>query len=236
MCVGIAATAAAERPFRYLAPPGLTAEAFPRPERPVAEIVGPSVLSEQTRDARDEVGRLARLLNLKPGMTVADIGAGNGYHTVRLARLLGPSGVVIAQDVTPLYLAHLTRRVERMELRNVTLALGEQHDPRLPAGVLDAAIIVHVYHEIAAPYAFLYNLAPAFKPGAVIAIVDFNRPIVRHGMPPNLLRCELKMAGYQEIALHAMGGDGEYVALFSAPRHQQRPRTAAFDPCSIGGG
>lgn len=165
-------------------------------------------------------------------MTVADIGAGSGYHTVRLARLLGPSGVVIAQDVTPLYLAHLTTRIERLDIRNVKLALGEPHDPRLPNGVLDAAILVHVYHEIAEPYAFLYNLTPALKPGAVIGIVDFNRPIVRHGMPPNLLRCELAAAGYQEIGFHSLGWSGEYLAVFSAPPHSQRPRSSAFDPCS----
>src|SRR6516225_1241410 len=99
-------------------------------------------------------------------------GAGAGYHTVRLSRLLGPTGSVVAEDVTRDYLMELARRIEMLKLNNVKLALGEPQDPRLPASSLDAAILVHMYHEIAQPYAFLHNLAPALKPGARVGIVD----------------------------------------------------------------
>jgi SAM-dependent methyltransferase len=201
----------------YLAPPGAPAASFPPPERPVAEIVSPSRSTEQQRDALDESGQLARLLGIKPGMTVGDIGAGSGYHAIRLARLLGPTGHVIAQDVTSDYLDQLAKRIKRLKLTNVTLALGEAHDPRLPRLSLDVAILVHMYHEVAQPYAFLYNLAPALKPDARVGIVDLDRPTSQHGTPLDLLRCELAAVGYREVALHTLAGDGGYLAVFSPP-------------------
>src|SRR5262249_1036869 len=143
----------------------------PSPRRPVADIVSPTRSSEEQRDAADEAGQLAQLLQFRAQMRVGDIGAGSGYHTVRLAPRLGPAGAVIAQDVRRDYLSARKRRARRLGLSNVVFALGEPHDPRLPAGSLDAAILVHMYHEIAQPYAFLYNLAPALRPGARIGIV-----------------------------------------------------------------
>jgi len=221
------------RDLTYFAPPGVPANAFPRFDRPVAEIVSPTRSTEEKRDAIDESGQLGRLLGLKPGMTVGDIGAGSGYHTVRLSRLLGPTGVVIAQDVERKYLVDLAKRVERLKLSNIKFALGEPHDPRLPAGSLDAAILAHMYHEIAEPYAFVYNLAPALKPGASVGIVDLDRPIEQHGTPPELLRCELAAVGYREIAFHVLTGDAGYLAIFSPPREAERPQPATIVPCSL---
>jgi SAM-dependent methyltransferase len=225
---------ASTKDLPYLAAPGAPANAFPKVERPVADIVSPSRSSEEKRDANNESGQLARFLGLKQGMTVADIGAGSGYHTVRLSRLLGPSGRVIAQDVTPNYLADLTRRVDRLNLQNVRFALGEPHDPRLPPGSLDAAILVHMYHEIAQPYAFLYNLAPALKPGATIGIVDLDKPITKHGTPPDLLRCELAAVGYRETGFHKLTGDAGYLAIFSPPKKGDRTPPEAVVPCRVG--
>ena len=91
-----------------LAPPGEPASAFPKPDRPVAEIIAPLWASEAQRDKVDEVGQVAQLMRIAPGETVADIGAGSGYYTVRLAERVGPQGRVIAEDVTPRYLADLT--------------------------------------------------------------------------------------------------------------------------------
>ncbi|MCA6119188.1 methyltransferase domain-containing protein [Bradyrhizobium sp. WSM 1738] len=208
--------------IRYLAPPGVPAKEFPSPQRAVAQIVSPSRSSEEHRDSLNEAGEIARLLELKPGMTVGDIGAGAGYHTVRLSRLVGPTGSVIAQDVTRSYLTALARRTQRLKLTNVRFALGKPHDPRLPAASLDAAILVHMYHEIAQPYAFLYNLAPALKPGARVGIVDLERPASEHGTPIELLRCELSAVGYREIATHQLAGDGGYLAVFSPPEPGNR--------------
>src|SRR5262245_45333195 len=208
----------------YLGPPGEPAGAFPKPERPVAQIVSPSRSTERQRDAFDESGQLARMLAIRPGMSVGDIGAGSGYHTVRLSPLLGRAGRVIAQDVTQDYLNQLAKRIKRLKLSNVGLALGEPHDPRLPAASLDVAILVHMYHEVAQPYAFLYNLAPALKSGARVGIVDLDRPTSQHGTPLKLLRCELAAVGYREIALHQFAGDAAYLAVFSPPTDRKSPR------------
>jgi SAM-dependent methyltransferase len=201
----------------YLAPPGVAANEFPSPRRPVADIVSPSRSDEEHRDSLHEAGEIARLLELKPGMTIGDIGAGSGYLTVRLSGLVGPTGSIVAEDVKRDYLNNLAKRVETLGLTNVKLALGEPHDPRLPASSLDAAILVHMYHEISKPYAFLYNLAPALKPGARVGIVDLDRPTSEHGTPPDLLHCELAAVGYREIATYKLAGDGGYLAVFSPP-------------------
>jgi SAM-dependent methyltransferase len=222
---------ASSQEIRYLGAAGVPAKAFPQAQRPVADIVSPSRSTDKQRDAADEAGQLAKLMDLRAGMVVGDIGAGSGYHTVRLSPLLGPSGRVIAQDVTRDYLRQLAARIGRLKLRNVTLALGEPHDPRLPAGSLDAAILVHMYHEIAQPYAFLYNLAPALKRGARVGIVDLDRPTSQHGTPIGLLRCELAAVGYREIAVHALGGDAGYLAVFSPPVAEDRKQAAAIVPC-----
>jgi SAM-dependent methyltransferase len=206
----------------YLAPPGVPAAEFPAPQRPVAPIVSPTRSGEERRDFLNEDGVIARFLELKPGMTVGDIGAGSGYHTVRLSPRVGPTGSVISEDVTRDYLVELAKHVAQLKLTNVVLALGEPHDPRLPAASLDAAIPVHMYHEIAQPYAFLYNLAPALKPGARVGIVDQERPTEQHGTPIELLRCELSAVGYREIVTHQLAGDSGYLAVFSPPTEASR--------------
>lgn len=218
-----AAVSANAADIGYLGPPGVATTAFPAAQRPVAKIVSPSRSNEEHRDSLNEDGEIVRLLELKPGMTVGDIGAGSGYHTVRLSPLVGPTGSVIAEDVTRKYLVELARRTEQLKLANVKFALGEPGDPRLPASSLDAAILVHMYHEIAQPYAFLYNLVPALKPSARVGIVDLERPTSEHGTPIELLRCELSAVGYREIATHQLAGDGGYLAVFSPPEKRRSP-------------
>src|SRR5688500_17935364 len=102
--------AAGAQAIAPLAPEGAPASASPRPGRPIAEIISPIWATEEERDAAGESGQIVRLLGLTPGMSVADLGAGSGYHAVRLARALGPGGRVLAQDVTPAYLAGLEKR------------------------------------------------------------------------------------------------------------------------------
>jgi predicted methyltransferase len=212
-----AAPALAQAPG-FLAPPGLPAAAFPKPERPVAEIVSPVWSAEGERDRIDEAGQVARLMGLGPGRAVADIGAGGGYYVVRLAPLVGPEGRIFAQDVTPKYLAELARRVDREGLKNVTLALGEGHDPRLPRASVDAAILIHMYHEIEQPFAFMHNLKSALKPGGRVGIVDLDRETWRHGTPRALLRCELAAVGYREVSFQTLKGDPAYLAVFEPER------------------
>ena len=219
----------------YLAPPGEPAGAFPPPQRPVADIVSPSRSTEQQRDAFDESGQIARFLDFRSGMTIGDLGAGSGYHTVRLSRLLGPSGQVIAQDVIKDYLVQLATRTKRLKLSNVKFALGEPHDPRLPRASLDAAILVHMYHEVAQPYAFLYNLASALRPGARVGIVDLDRPTSQHGTPLALLGCELAAVGYRQLSVHQLGGELGYLAIFRPPAESDRKSPRDIVPCSARG-
>ena len=159
----------------FLAGSGTPAIAFPKPDRPVADIVSPIWHDEKERDNAGEPTQLVRLLGIKSGMTVADIGAGSGYYVVRLSAVVGPHGRIIAEDVVTKYLQGLQSRVRDLGLQNVVITLGEPHDPRLPADSLDIAILVHMYHEIAQPYGLLYNLVPALKPGARVGIVDALR-------------------------------------------------------------
>src|SRR5262245_32501511 len=142
----------------FIAQSGVTAVAFPNSDRPVADIVSPIWHDEKERDDAGEPGQLARLLGIKSGMTIADIGAGSGYYVVRLSPIVGSNGRIIAEDIVPEYLQGLRNRVRDLGLQNVAITLGEPHDPRLPAGSVDIAILVHMYHEIAQPYALLYNL------------------------------------------------------------------------------
>lgn len=210
-------------------PPGAPAAAFPKPDRPVAEIVSPRWASDAERDAVDEVGQVARTMRIAPGETVADVGAGSGYYTLKLAKLVGPEGRVFAQDVTPRYLAELERRVRG--LANVTVVRGEAHDPRLPPASVDAAVLVHMYHEITQPFGLLHNLAAAMKPGGRVGIVDADDMPSRHGTPPALLRCELAAAGYRETGFETLTGGVGYLATFEAPSPDRRPDPATIRPC-----
>jgi SAM-dependent methyltransferase len=215
----------------FLAESGTPAAAFPKPDRPVADIVSPTWRDEKERDNAGEPGKLIRRLDIKSGMTIADIGAGSGYYVVRLSAVVGPRGHIIAEDVVPEYLEGLRRRVRDLGLQNVAVGLGEPHDPRLPADRLDIAILVHMYHEIAQPYGLLYNLAPAFRLGARIGIVDAYLPTAKHGTPPNLLRCELAAVGYREISLDRLTGSDAYLAVFAPPTAASRTRPEAMVTC-----
>ena len=215
----------------FMAESGAPASAFPKPDRPVADIVSPIWHDEKQRDDAGEPRQLVRLLGINSGMTIADIGAGSGYYVVRLSPIVGPHGRIIAEDVVPEYLQDLSSRVHGLGLQNVTISLGEPHDPRLPAGSLDIAILVHMYHEITQPYALLYNLVPALKPGARVGIVDAYGPTSEHGTPPSLLRCEFAVVGYREISLDRLTGSDAYLALFEPPTIASRTRPETMVTC-----
>ena len=125
----------------------------------------------------------------------------------------------------------LRKRVRDLGLQNVTVSLGEPHDPRLPADSVDVAILVHMYHEITQPYALLYNLVPALKPGARVGIVDAFAPTSEHGTPPSVLRCELAAVGYREISLDRLDGSNAYLAIFAPPSVASRKRPEAIAAC-----
>jgi SAM-dependent methyltransferase len=209
------------------APPGAPASAFPSPMRPVADIVAPRWSDEDDRDDVGEFTRVVRLAKIGRGQRVADIGAGDGYYVTRLAPLVGATGEVFGQDIIPDYLDLLNQRVHRAGLRNVRVVRGDPHDPRLPAASVDVAIMIHMYHEIEQPFALLWNLATAMRPGGRLVILDLERPTFGHGTPPALLRCELKAVGYRPLSFTETA-PSEYVAIFAAPDSAARPTPAAI--------
>jgi SAM-dependent methyltransferase len=214
-----------------LAPPGVPASAFPVPSRPVAKIVTDIWRNEQSRDEAGEAERVMNLLGVKPGLVVADIGAGSGYYTVRVARRVGPMGRVFAEDVVPDYLERLARRVDNEGLAStVTVARGDPHDPRLPPESVDLALLVHMYHEVQQPYGLLWNLRPALRPGAHVAVIDARKETEVHGTPPDLLRCELAAVGYRQTAFYDLQ-ENTYLAVFEPTAGPASP--AAIHPCSV---
>jgi SAM-dependent methyltransferase len=216
-----------------LAPPGVPASAFPAPARPVAGIVTDIWRDEESRDQAGEAERVMNLLGVKPGLAVADIGAGSGYYTVRLARRVGPMGHVFAEDVVPEYLVRLARRVAGEGLAdNVTVVRGDPHDPRLPAASVDLALLVHMYHEIQQPYGLLWNLRPALRPRARVAVIDARKQTEVHGTPPDLLRCELAAVGYRQIAFYDLQ-ERSYLAVFVPVDPREGPASpGAIHPCA----
>ena len=203
--------------------------AYPAPDRPVAGIISPEYSDEKTRDRRGEAGRVLDRLAVRPDQRVADIGAGLGYYTVRLARRLGPGATIYATDVTPAYLDRLKERLAREGIAGVQIVLGGARDPRLPPDSVDLAILSHVYHEIENPYEFLARLQPALRPGARVGIIDMDRPTENHGTPPALLRCELAAVGYRQIDFTPLAPADGYLAVFAPPA--TLPSPADIKPC-----
>ena len=207
-----------------------TGQSFPPPDRPVASIVSSHSGSEASRDEAGEAEKTIDLLPFSDGVVVADIGAGDGYFTTRLARRLSETGEVIATDVTPEYLEGLKQRIAQEGLANVSFVLGGYDDPRLSPGSVDIALMVRMYHEIEQPYAFLWRLRSALNPGAVVAVSERDRPTVNHGIPPALLRCEFEAVGFEQVSFTKLGPGIGYVALFSASR--PAPDPSAIKPCA----
>lgn len=217
------------------AAPGVPADSFPAPSRPVADIVTDTWSSEDARDRAGEAERVVDLLGVRPGMRVADVGAGSGYYVARLSPRVGPEGRVYAQDVVADYLRKLSARVRREGLGNVTLVLGDPHDPRLPPDSVDLALLVHMYHEVEQPYGLLHNLRRALRPGGRVAVVDLDRPTARHGTPPALLRCEMAAVGYTPVAFHDLGPESGYLAVFAPPARGALPAPSSIRPCPAPG-
>lgn len=215
-----------------LASAAMTA-AFPAVQRPVADIVSPTWGDAATRDAADEAGQITARLGIRPGMTVADIGAGDGYDTLRLAKVVGPGGRVIAEDVTAPYLATLRATLASRRIGNVRTVVGDPGDPALAARSIDRAIMIHMYHEITRPYALLYHLARAFRPGGRLGIEELDRPTQIHGTPPKLLVCELNAAGYRTMELSPLKGGIGYFAVFAAPAAPAMASVRAAAACRV---
>ena len=169
---------------------------------PVMGVGGAAWLERPERESEEAPSRAVEALDLRPGMVAADIGAGSGYYTVRLARKVGPTGKVFATDIQAGMLDILKRRTTREGLENVVPVLGAPDDPRLPAGSVDLALMVDVYHELAAPQAFVRRLREALKPDGRLVLIEFRKEDPRvpiqevHKMSVDQVRQELGADGY----------------------------------------
>jgi ubiquinone/menaquinone biosynthesis C-methylase UbiE len=141
------------------------------------------LLESPDRDRWQRPEQVMDALAIAEASVVADLGAGSGFFTIRLARRVGPNGLVYAQDVQPEMYAAISRRVQREGLTNVRPILGTETDPRLPGGALDAVLIVDAYHEIEDRTALLANVARAIKPQGRIGVVDFKLDGLGPGPP-----------------------------------------------------
>lgn len=205
---------------------------FPAAHRPVSKLGGNSVSTEEARDDRNEANTVMDLAKIRPGTTVADIGAGDGYYTIRLAARVGKDGKVLAQDIDRGALERLGQRVEREKLDNVSIKPGAVDDPRLPNNSFDRVFMVHMYHEVGEPYAFLWRLQPALKKGGQIIVVDRDRPTDQHGIPPLLLQCEFQAVGYRLVEFVRKPEILGYYAQFEKSAGA-RPTPDAILPCKI---
>jgi len=206
-----------------------TAREFPRAYRPVSALSGTAFSTEEQRDDRNEANTVMDLANIREGMTVADIGAGEGYYTVRLAERVGAGGRVLAQDIDAEVRDRLAQRVLRERLDNVSVRLGTPDDPKLPATSFDRIFMVHMYHEVEEPYAFLWRLRPALRERGQVIVVDIDRPTNEHGIPPQLLFCEFEAVGFRLVEFVRKPELPDYYAQFEAVG--SRPEPDAITPC-----
>ena len=207
----------------------VTAREFPHADRPVTKPGLKSFSTEVQRDSVNEAATVMDLAAIREGMTVADIGAGEGYYTVRLAVRVGRKGRVLGQDIDRLALERLGARVERERLDNVSIKLGTPDDPGLPAASFDRIFLVHMYHEVAEPYAFLWRLRPALRPGGKVIVVDVDRATDQNGTPPALLFCEFAAVGFRLTQFVRKPELQGYYAQFEAAG--AAPAPSAIRPC-----
>ncbi len=175
--------------------------------REIAQVMGHTGaqwLERPEREREERTDVLLRALSLQKDDVVADIGAGSGYFTFRMAPLV-PKGKVLAVDIQPEMLELLNKKKQKINISNVETVLGDITDPKLPAGTVDLALLVDAYHEFSHPYEMMQNLVHSLKPGGRIALVEYRaedpevpiRP--RHKMTETQARKEMEAAGLQFV-------------------------------------
>ena len=169
---------------------------------PTMSVAGAAWLERPEREDEEAPSKALDALDLKPGMVVADIGAGSGYYSSRMAKRVSPGGKVYATDIQQGMIDILNRRIQQEHLDNVTPVLGGFDDPALPAKSIDLAIMVDVYHELSSPQVFLQRLRGTFKPGGRLVLLEFRKedpkiPILEvHKMSVAEVKQELEAEGF----------------------------------------
>ncbi|MBL9040572.1 MAG: class I SAM-dependent methyltransferase [Myxococcales bacterium] len=190
------------RAHHHDGPPGAHAGAdkpmvhrFENPADWTAKFDGPE------RDAWQKPQELVKRLQIAPGMTVADIGAGTGYLMPHLAAATGDKGRVIAVDIEPKMVQHLTDRAKKAKLSQVTAQLGEPGDPKLAAASVDKIVFLDTWHHVPSRMAYAQKLLAALRPGGSVYIVDFTMdssqgPPKKHRLTPDAVMLDLHAAGF----------------------------------------
>ena len=190
-----------------LAKPGAQGRTHPvtgRQFAPTMSVEGAPWLERRERDREEEPDLALRLLKIPKGAVVGDVGAGSGYMSLRLARLVGAEGRVYAVDVQPGMLQLLQQNAAKAKLANVVPVLGAVDDPRLPAGMLDVIIMVDVYHEFSEPQKMLQRMREALKPGGRLVLFEYKAenpevPILPlHKMTKAQVKAEVEPEGFKQ--------------------------------------
>ena len=176
-----------------------------------------SIFESPGRDQRLQVNRVMDILGITPGKTVADIGAGSGWFTVRAARRVGDRGVVYAVDINPESIRYVDNRRRKEKLHNVKTILGKAEDPVLPADTVDSVLLLKTYHEVAEPVALLRKLRAALRPGARVGIIDRNGNGEDHGVNRDVVLHEASEAGYRLLEQYdfVKGDKMDYFLVFT---------------------
>jgi SAM-dependent methyltransferase len=176
-----------------------------------------SIFESPGREDRLQINRVMDILKIAPGSTVADIGAGSGWFTVRAAKRVGLQGGVYAVEISPDAIAYIQKRVKKDGLGNVQTILGKSDDPLLPAGKIDAVLFLKAYHEVAEPVALLQHLRQSLAPNARVGIIDRNGNGEDHGVAEKIVVAEAQQAGYKLAERYDFVKDGmDYFLVFEA--------------------
>jgi precorrin-6B methylase 2 len=174
--------------------------------RRIANVMGLSGaewLERPERETEENVEGALNAIGLKPGMTVAEVGAGTGYVALRMAKRVGPGGKVYANDVQPEMLTLLRRNAAQAGIKNVETVLGSESDPKLPAGQIDLIILVDVYHEFSQPQKMLQGIRAALKPDGRLVQLEYRKedpavPILPdHKMSVAEAKTEMEAEGFK---------------------------------------
>ncbi len=178
-----------------------------------------SIFETPGRDERLQIGRVMNVLGIESGKSVADIGAGSGWFTVRAAKRVGASGEVYAVDINPEAIRHIEERARKEQLPNVKTILSKPDDPLLPPDSVDAVLLLKAYHEVAHPVELLQKLRPALRAGAKIGVIDRNGNGENHGINSDVVIHEAQEAGYRLVKKYDFVKDGmDYFLVFTASR------------------
>jgi ubiquinone/menaquinone biosynthesis C-methylase UbiE len=171
-------------------------------------VEGAPWLERREREREEDPDLALRLLRIRRGSTVADIGAGSGYYTIRLARIVGPMGKVYASDIQPGMIALIQQNVARAKIDNVVPVLGTNDDPKLAPASIDLAIMVDVYHEFSQPQRMLQRIREALKPDGRLVLLEYraedpNVPILpEHKMTKAQVKLEIEHEGFKQSRVY----------------------------------